>query len=209
MTGKTNSRERILQCAEAIILQKGFAATSIEDILDKAAITKGGFFYHFAGKTELARGLVERYLENDDQVFADLFAQADNLSEDPLHRLLIFLKLFADMMRQLPATHPGCLVASFTYESQQFDDGIREQVRSGVLRWRKLIRDRLELIRQKYPAGEDIAIDTLADMFTSCIEGGIILSRVLQDNNALAEQVLSYRYYLRLLYEPQGAVQGV
>ena len=37
MTTRSNSsRERILACAEAIVLQKGFNATSIEDILKQA-----------------------------------------------------------------------------------------------------------------------------------------------------------------------------
>ena len=43
-TRSNSSRERILACAEAVILQKGFSGTSIEDILEKASITKGGKF---------------------------------------------------------------------------------------------------------------------------------------------------------------------
>ena len=201
MVSRTNSRERILNSAEGIILQKGLAATSIDDILGKASLTKGGFFYHFSGKNELARALIDRYLEQDEILFSDLFAQADDLSEDPLHQLLIFLKLFAEMMAHLPETHPGCLVASFTYESQQFDDEIRKKIKSGLLQWRKLISDRLVQIEKKYKPQEDISIDALADMFTSSIEGGIIISRALQDNQALVDQVLTYRAYLRLLFE--------
>ena len=52
-TRSNSSRERILACAEAVILQKGFSGTSIDDILEKASITKGGFFYHFDGKPGL------------------------------------------------------------------------------------------------------------------------------------------------------------
>lgn len=203
MSTRVNSRERILACAESIVLQKGFAATSIDEILDKAAITKGGFFYHFAGKAELAKALVDRYLENDDTIFSSLMIQAKDLSEDPLHQLLIFLKLFADMMGDLKDTHPGCLVASFTYESQQFDDEIREQVKYGLLRWRKLISDQLELIIERYPSAEKVEVTVLSDMFSSIIEGGIILSRALQDKQALVDQILAYRSYLRLLFEKQ------
>ena len=76
MTTRTNSsRDRILMTAEKMILQKGYVGTSLEDILDKAAITKGGFFYHFSGKGELARALVERYLEEDQKMFNLLLAR--------------------------------------------------------------------------------------------------------------------------------------
>lgn len=201
MVSRANSRERILESAETIILQKGFAATSIEDILEKASITKGGFFYHFGGKNELALALIERYLEHDETIFSDLFGQADNLSEDPLHQLLIFLKLLAEMMGKLKEAHPGCLVASFTYESQQFDDTVRNQVKTGLLRWRQLIGDRLDKIMDRHKPNDDVSVEVLADMFSSIIEGGIIVSRALEDKKALVDQILSYRSYLKLLFE--------
>ena len=201
-TRANSSRDRIMKCAEDIILRKGFASTSIEEIIDRATITKGGFFYHFEGKVGLAKAMIERFLEHDVSVFENLFRQADELSEDPLHQLLIFLKLFADMMENLEETHPGCLVASFTYESHQFNDDIRELTRQGLLSWRKLIADRLELVSQKYPPKNEVSIEALADMFTSTIEGGIILSKAFQDNDLLVEQVLAYRNYLRVLFEP-------
>lgn len=204
-TRSNSSRERILECAEAIILQQGFSATSIEDILERAAITKGGFFYHFEGKADLARALVERYLKRDDIIFNDLFARADALSENPLHRLLIFLKLFAEMMGELEETHPGCLVASFTYESQQLNEEVREMTRQGLLNWRRMISDRLQEIIAQYPPREETDLDVVADMFTSTIEGGIILSRAFADNGLLANQVLAYRNYLRYLFDEAGS----
>jgi AcrR family transcriptional regulator len=194
------TRERILAAAETLILERGFAATSIDDILAQAAITKGGFFYHFNGKKELARALVERYLEQDSRIFAMLFQQADALSEDPLHQLLIFLKLFADMMADLAVTHPGCLVASFTYESQQLDDDVRALIRHGVVVWREMISLRLEKILAKYPPSQPADVSTLADMFTSTVEGGILLSRIYHSNQPLVNQILQYRAHLRLVF---------
>ncbi|MDH5594305.1 MAG: TetR/AcrR family transcriptional regulator [Gammaproteobacteria bacterium] len=200
-TRSNSSRERILDCAQGIILKKGFAGTSIDDILEKAAITKGGFFYHFDGKSGLASALVQRYLEQDDAIFSELFRQADDLSEDPLHQLLIFLKLLAEMMGQLEETHPGCLVVSFTYESYQFDDDIRKLIQQGILSWRKMIVDRLNVITEKYAARGDTNINALADMFISTIEGGIILSLAFRDKQLLVDQILTYRNCIRLIYE--------
>ena len=48
------TKDRLLDIAERYILQHGFAATSIEDLIKEAGITKGGFFYHFEGKNALA-----------------------------------------------------------------------------------------------------------------------------------------------------------
>lgn len=202
MAGRANSsRERILATAEAIILQKGYTGTSLDDILDKAAITKGGFFYHFNGKSELARALVQRYLAEDQAMFARLQARADELSEDPLQRLLIFLQLLAEAVTGMSEVHPGCLAAAFIYEIQQFDDDIRAQLAAGILTWRNMIATRIDAILAKRTPRLPVDVEALADMFTSAIEGGILLGRIFDSNTHLYNQVLAYRSYLRLLFD--------
>lgn len=202
MAIRANSRRaRILATAETIILQKGYVGTSLEDILDKAAITKGGFFYHFNGKSDLARALVERYLEEDQKMFDTLLARADSLSEDPLQQLLIFLNLLAEGVIGQHEVHPGCLAAAFTYEIQQFDDLMRERIAAGMLSWRLMIADRLHQICAQRPPRLPVDIEALADMFTALLEGGIILARIFASNRPLYNQVQAYRSHLRLLFD--------
>ena len=55
-----DTRERILDAAESAVLDKGFAATSIEELIAAVGITKSGFFYHFKDKGELAKALLVR-----------------------------------------------------------------------------------------------------------------------------------------------------
>ena len=62
------TRNRILAVAEQLILQQGFSGTPIDQIIAKAAITKGGFFYHFEGKRDLAKHLLIRFLEEDQRI---------------------------------------------------------------------------------------------------------------------------------------------
>ena len=81
---REQTREHILATAERIILQRGYSGTSIEEIIGEAGITKGGFFYHFAGKNDLAKNLILRYLDHDVEFFAGLAERAQSLTEDPL-----------------------------------------------------------------------------------------------------------------------------
>lgn len=194
------TRERILATAEKIILQRGFSGTSIEDIINEACITKGGFFYHFDGKDDLAKNLMLRYLEQDEKFFKGLSERAKELTDEPLQQLLIFLKLMAESMANLPDTHPGCLVASFTYEAQQFDNEIRELNTQGVLAWRGIFLDHLERVLEKYPMKSEKPLTELSDMLSSIIEGGIIMSKVLNDRCILPNQLLQYRNYIRLIF---------
>jgi TetR/AcrR family transcriptional regulator, transcriptional repressor for nem operon len=199
-TKGAQTRDHILTTAEHIILQRGYSGTSIEDIVSAAGITKGGFFYHFEGKGDLARKLMQRYLEQDEVFFGSLVERSRTLTEDPLQQLLIFLKLLAEAMNDLPGTHPGCLVASFTYEAQQFDEEVRELNARGVLSWRRQFMDQLERIVEKYPMKIERPIEELADMLTSIIEGGIVVSKVLDAKDILPNQLLQYRNYIRLVF---------
>ena len=66
------TRARILDLAYESIVQKGFAATSIEELVEAAGITKSGFFYHFKDKNDLARQLLERFLAEDEAILDTL-----------------------------------------------------------------------------------------------------------------------------------------
>jgi TetR/AcrR family transcriptional regulator, transcriptional repressor for nem operon len=195
-----DTRERLLDAAESAVLEKGFAATSIEELLAAVGITKSGFFYHFRDKGELAQALLTRYIEREEELFDDLFRRADELNEDPLHGFLVGLKLMSEMFADLPNGHPGCLVASFCYQDRLFDKAVRDLSTQAVLGWRKRFRERLEQITERYPPKIAIDLDDLADMLSVIADGGIILSRVVSDKNALPRQILLYRDFVRSVF---------
>jgi TetR/AcrR family transcriptional regulator, transcriptional repressor for nem operon len=197
------TRERLLELAEAAVLQKGFAATSIDELIAAAGITKGGFFYHFKDKGDLAKAMLLRYLDRDKTILDDIFSRADELNEDPLHGALIALKLFAEMLADLPETHPGCLAASYAYQDQLFNAEVRELNRQGMLAWRVRFRERLDHIARRYPPRIEVDLDALADMATTLVEGGIILSRVMKEPGVLPQQILAYRDFIRLVFLPE------
>jgi AcrR family transcriptional regulator len=199
---KIDTRARILEVAEMAVLAKGFAATSIEEIIAEVGITKSGFFYHFRDKGALAKGLLLRYLENDRQVLNDIFARGDELNDDPLHGFLVGLKLFAEMLGNLPEAHPGCLAASFCYQDQLFNREIAKLNADGMLTWRKRFRERFDLIAKRYPPRNAVDFDALADMAATLVEGGLILGRVFKDVTILPRQILLYRDFVRSIFLP-------
>ena len=199
-TTRGEARERLLAIAEEAVLAKGFAGTSIDELIVAAGITKSGFFYHFKDKAELAKALLLRYLDHDRQVLDDLFGRADELNEDPLHGFLVGLKLFAEMMANMTEVHPGCLAASFVYQDQLFNREVRELNAEGILRWRRRFRERFDLIANTYPPREGVDLDALADMAATLIEGALILSRALREPKIPAQQVMLYRDFVRCVF---------
>lgn len=197
------TRERLLDLAEEAVLQKGFGATTIDELIADAGLTKSGFFYHFRDKNELAQALLRRYIQRHNDIIDQMMRRASELTDDPLQHFLIGLKFFADMLADLPKTHPGCIVAAFCYQDQQFNRTIRDLNAEGVRSWRGRIARMLDNIAKKYPPREGVDLDALADMATSIVEGGIILSRTLENKAMLAQQMMAYRNYVKLAFEPR------
>lgn len=194
------TRDKLLDIAEKHILQNGFAATSIDLIIKEAGITKGGFFYHFECKNDLAFALMQRYRERDALIFSGMFKRAEELTDDPLQQMLVFIKLLAEMMDDMEGLHPGCLVASFTYESHQVNEQVRGITADSVLDWRRLFREQIDKINTQYTPRDNASSNHLADMLSTIIEGGIIVSRALGDSSILVKQLIEYRRYINLLY---------
>lgn len=195
------TKENILNIAQHLMLQKGFSGTSLDEIIAAANITKGGFFYHFDSKNDLAKHMMLKYKHDDEVFFNGLFDRADELSEDPLQQMLIFLKLLAEAMENLSDVHPGCLVATFTSANQQLNEEVKGVTADCTLSWRNMFAHRLRKINQQYPMKIDTTVNDLSDMLSTIIEGGIIMSRTLSEQNILVQQILQYRNYLRLNYE--------
>lgn len=204
MTKGEETRERLMDIAQEAILAKGFGATSIEEIIEAAEITKSGFFYHFPDKSALAKAILARYNEREEGILDDLFQRAADLHEDPLHAFLIGLKMLAELLSDLPGGHPGCLVATYCYHDRLFDQDVRDLNATGVLAWRNRFRKTLDDIMTCYEPVDDVDMDDVADMLLSLTEGGIVISRTLQSAEALSRQILLYRSYIKLMFRPKS-----
>ncbi len=203
MSRGEETRARILDVAQDSVLAKGFDATSIEEIVANAEITKSGFFYHFRDKNALARALIDRHIEVEKELFDDLLGRARELSDDPLQGALIGLKLLAELIEDMPGGHPGCIVATAAYQDRLFDQDVRDANRRAVLGWRARFRRMFEEIAQVYPMRDDVELEHLADFVSSVVEGGIVMARAVGDPLITSQQVMLLRSYIKLLFEPR------
>ncbi len=194
------TRERILEIAQHAVLSKGFAATSIEEVIAEAGITKSGFFYHFRDKNELAHEMLRRYSAENEQIFNDIFARGAELSDDPLEAFLIGLKLLAELMKDLPSVHPGCLISAICYQERLFDREVRDLSAQTVMSWNARFLGYLERISTLHPLSANVELADLAAMLSCIIDGGIIMSKVLHQPDVLERQVLAYRAFVKAAF---------
>ena len=193
------TRERLMDLAYASIVEKGFAATSIEELVEAAGITKSGFFYHFRDKNDLARQLFERFLDEDEGIMVTLENRARELSDDP-QSFLIFLNVYAQMMDDMEALHPGCMVATVTYQERMFDADVRQMNVDYLRRMRERLARWLSEIVDKYPPRIPVDVEELADHLNVVVEGAIIQSKALRDESLMGKQTRLFRNHIKLLF---------
>jgi AcrR family transcriptional regulator len=54
-----DTRQRILDAAAELFVERGYEATSLREIAERVGVTKAALYYHFPGKEDLLRALLE------------------------------------------------------------------------------------------------------------------------------------------------------
>lgn len=197
-----DTRTRILDAAQALILARGYAGVSIDQLIGSLGLTKGAFFHHFRSKAALARALIRRFADEGLTLFKANLDRARKLSDDPLQQLLILIRLYEELFEGLTEPYPGCLLASYVYEMQQFDAETRAILSEEFLLSRAELTQLIGRIAAKYPPRRAIDPVALADGFMSVFEGAFVLSKSLNEPDITARQLRQYRTCIEALFAP-------
>ncbi|MCG6884934.1 MAG: TetR/AcrR family transcriptional regulator [Silicimonas sp.] len=197
------TRDLMLAAAKKHVMSKGFAGTSIDDILKDTGLTKGAFFHHFKGKADLARQLVVDYATKDLAMFVAWDRQSREESDDPLEQVILFLKYFEAYISNSNDPAPGCMYAVYTYESSQFDAEVLTFVSDSLARWTSLNVRKFQEVLDRYKPVKPVTARQLAEMVISIVEGGLVLQRAHGDTDTTKRQSEQFRNYLSLLF-PKG-----
>jgi TetR/AcrR family transcriptional repressor of nem operon len=195
------TRERILDAGQRIVLERGFAGTSVDAVLAEASVTKGAFFHHFPSKNDLGRVLLERYAAADERMLEDFMAAAEAESDDPAEQLVAFVRHFEQVAAELAPAQPGCLFVSFIYERQLAGAGDDDVIAAAILLWRDRLLEKLEAAVRAHPPAVAVDLPSLADQVFTTFEGGFILARAMDDPSHLSAQLSHLRRYVALLFQ--------
>jgi TetR/AcrR family transcriptional regulator, transcriptional repressor for nem operon len=196
----TANRERILDAAQRLVLERGFAATSVDAVIAEASASKGGFFHHFRSKNELGLALLERYAAADKRLLDEFMAAAEAETEDAAEQLVAFVRHFEQVAAELAPTQPGCLFVSFIYESQIAGDASGDLIADSIRDWRERLLEKLEAAARLHPPATPVDLASLADHVFTVFEGGFILARAMDEPDHLPAQLAHVRHYLELLF---------
>jgi TetR/AcrR family transcriptional repressor of nem operon len=201
----TETRERILDGAQRLVLEKGLAATTVDAILAESETSKGAFFHHFPTKNDLARALVKRYAAGDVAFLEEFMAKAESSSADPALQVVEFIRLFEGDAYAMASQQPSCLYVSYIYEKQLFEDGTNDVIVEAVLAWRERLAAKLREAAEAHPPRTPIDPDAVADHVFATFEGAFILTRAMNDRELMRRQLALVREYVALLFDVPAA----
>ncbi|HEX7935832.1 MAG TPA: TetR/AcrR family transcriptional regulator [Paraburkholderia sp.] len=90
---KDQTRQRLLDSAQAIFMKKGFVAASVEDIAGAAGYTRGAFYSNFRSKNELLLELLRRDHETMQAGLRAIFENAASREEMEARVMLYYSTL--------------------------------------------------------------------------------------------------------------------
>src|SRR5687767_2147297 len=68
------TRERVLQAAAVLFDDKGYEATTLNDIVERSGMTKGAVYFHFSSKSAIAVEIVRHLFDSWQPLLADIQA---------------------------------------------------------------------------------------------------------------------------------------
>ena len=88
-----DSRRAILDVARAAFAEKGYAATSLEDMVAPAGLTKGALYHHFDSKAAVLEAL---YIAMEEELVAGVAVAMDRAGDDASAKIAAALDAFLE-----------------------------------------------------------------------------------------------------------------
>jgi len=204
-TPAPTTRERLIQAAIALFWERGYANTSMSDLLNAAQANSGSFYHFFDSKEELLLAVLDRYLA---MLHPQLVDPAWEGVDDPVERIFALLARYRALIVQTDCTY-GCPIGRLALEISPEQRDAHRLLAQNFDGWAAAVRDCLEKAVDRMPP--DLDRDRLSKFVLAVMEGGVMLSRSHRSVEPFDQAVAELRAYFDRLLEsvlnkpPSGA----
>jgi TetR/AcrR family transcriptional regulator, transcriptional repressor for nem operon len=190
------AREKLLEAGVKLVRERGFSATSVDDLCRAAGVTKGAFFHHFASKEALGVALAD-YWSSSTGAFFD--GAPYHQHEDPLERVLGYLDFRLMLIDGAPQEF-SCVAGTMVQEAFLSSDAIRAACEASITgNAAKLEGDIAAAMERHGVTGVDLA--SLALHIQAVLQGGFILAKARSDAAPARESIAHLKRYFDLLFK--------
>jgi AcrR family transcriptional regulator len=176
----SNTRNLLIETMKSLLWQRGYDATSPNQVLDESGIGKGSLYHHFKSKKELAIAAME---SRADELIkeADITFGGNDLWLDKFKHYLLAPRNGLQ----------GCRLGRIVQDPSVSED---RELRQPLMRYfthlHRLMTREVELAKQDGHLSSDISPTQLADIVISAVQGGFVLSQATGDNARISAVTL-------------------
>jgi AcrR family transcriptional regulator len=198
-----STRERLIEAAIALFWEKGYANTSMSDVLAAAKANSGSFYHFFSSKEDLLVAMLDRYTA---MLQPMLLKPAWEGVTDPIERIFALLARYRMLILQTDCTY-GCPIGRLALEISPDQREIHRLLAQNFDGWVAAVRECLERAADRLP--RDIDRERLSQFVLAVMEGGVMLSRSHRDVKPFDQAVAELRAYFNRLLSPPGRKRKV
>lgn len=184
------TRRRILATARELLHVKGYANTSINDVIDATGVKKGNLYYYFSSKDELIRGLLEESRR-------EYMAYLNNCvrGATPVERINDILDAIYQFHRSRDFLG-GCIFGNLALETADTNAMMGTILRQVFDEWIALLSRHLADARDAGQIRSDLDPGRTARHIVALLEGAVMMAKLTKDERQMADCIESFRQLL-------------
>jgi TetR/AcrR family transcriptional regulator, transcriptional repressor for nem operon len=181
------TRDRIVAAAADLIGERGVSETSLDDVIDRAGVSKSQLYHYFEDRGDLVLAVVG---QNTEAVLGEL---------DPLDGWGAIRSWFdALVVLQIErGGSGGCPIGSLAGQLAESDERARTALAGSFERWERQLRDGLDSMKARGKLDRRADPDRLATATLAALQGGLLLTQVRRDPGQLATALDAAYAHLR------------
>jgi TetR/AcrR family transcriptional regulator, transcriptional repressor for nem operon len=166
------TRQRILDAASEVMLQKGFTRTKLDEVLEISRVRKGNFYYYFASKDDLGLAVLR---ETAAPIVAKWVAGIVEADKDPVANL----KALAQSIAASPLITSGLgnPVANLACEMVEISDEFRVAVGEILMSVTDVYIDQFRALASQDRLQGGYSAEELGRFVVSLVEGSVMVYR--------------------------------
>jgi TetR/AcrR family transcriptional regulator, transcriptional repressor for nem operon len=197
MSPTVSTRDRLIDSARYLFWERGYAGTSMADLLDHAKVNSGSFYHFFESKEALLREVLEGYLVALRPMIVDpAFAKTG----DPVERIFAILAGYRERILLTDSKY-GCPLGRLALEIDPENRPAHALIAKNFQGWIGAVRECVEELKPRLPRDSDL--DALATYVLAIMEGGVMLSRSYGSVEPFDRTVTQLRQHFQLLLAPK------
>ena len=167
------TKQRLIAAGLRLMLERGYNALGVQDVLTETGIPKGSFYHHFASKEDFALAVIDAY---QGQIYAMLSASLGDRHHPPLERVRRFFESARDAYAS--EGYLGCLLGGLGQELSGASEVFRHKIDGCLASVASHLAVCLEEARANGSLPSSCDPRATADLLVNAWEGAALRSRL-------------------------------